>query len=275
MNEPLVSIIIPCYNHGSYLETAVNSVLHQTYPAFEIIVVDDGSTDKNTLRLLENFNKPNTRVFRILRQGVSNARNFAIQQSIGKYILPLDADDKLEKNYISDAVSVLESNPEVKVVTCLTKFFGYMNGIFHLPDYSIETLICRNTIVITSLFRRSDFEKTKGFNPEMKLGFEDWDFWLSILEDGGKVYKLNKIGFYYRIKPGSRNSNLSLETLKLLRHQIYSNHKELYARNFFDPFKSFEYDIISNSLEFRTGSLLLKPYRFLYRNLYFILSKLH
>ncbi|HXM47111.1 MAG TPA: glycosyltransferase family A protein [Pyrinomonadaceae bacterium] len=80
---PKVSVIIPCYNHGSYIDEAVDSVLAQTFPDFEIIIVNDGSTDQETVQKLADFNQPQTTVLHTANQGLAAARNSGIQNSTG------------------------------------------------------------------------------------------------------------------------------------------------------------------------------------------------
>ena len=92
---PQVSVIIPCYNQGRYLDDAITSVLVQTYQNFEILIVDDGSTEPETIEILQDYQQPKTRIIRTENQGVATARNLGIAQAQGTYILPLDADDKI------------------------------------------------------------------------------------------------------------------------------------------------------------------------------------
>lgn len=262
--NPKVSVIIPCFNQGKYIDEAINSVLNSTYKNVEIIVVNDGSTDEFTKSILKSGLWDKTTIHTILNGGVSNARNFAILNSHGKYILPLDADDKIDKNYIEEAVNILEIYPEIKVVCCNVMLFGAKKGKFVLPEFSLETLLARNTMVVSSLFRRSDFDNTLGYNENMRNGLEDWDFWLRLLKTGGDVYKIDKTLFYYRIKKKSRNY-LDSSEIKKLRYQIFLNHRELYSQYFFDPTVSEEYGLILGSIEYRLGLLLMMPFRFLQR----------
>ena len=101
----------------------------------------------------------------------------------------------------------------------------------------------------------------------MKYGFEDWDFWLTLLKSGGSVYRIPEEHFFYRIKKNSMITNLRQveSNLRDMRYQLYINHKELFSTYFFDPTKSFEYDLICNSREYKVGKLLLKPIRSLNR----------
>ena len=257
---PLVSVIVPCYNQGKFILDAITSVFSSTYKKYEIIIVNDGSTDPYTNQLLRNLNQPGIKVIQTENNGPSEARNTGIKGSGGKYILPLDADDKISPEYLKEAVNILESNKNIKLVTCDVSAFGVTKGKILLLDYSLENLLCQNTMVCSSMFRRVDYDKTKGFDIKMKTGLEDWDFWLSLLCDGGDVYKIQKIHFYYRIKKNSRNADLekNKEKLKEMRYQIYLNHKELYSKHFFDPTKSFEYATIQNSREYKVGKIIMK-----------------
>jgi len=110
---PKVSVIIPCYNQGVYLNEAVESVLVSTYKDFEIIIVNDGSTDKSTLALLKEYQKPFTRVVPASHQGLAEAGNAGIHNSSGTCILPLDVDDKISPDYLADAVEILDRNYEI------------------------------------------------------------------------------------------------------------------------------------------------------------------
>lgn len=259
----MVSIIIPCFNSGRYLNKTINSVLCQSCQDFEIIIVDDGSTDNATKQYLSELSHTKIKVFFKENEGVSSTRNYAILKSKGDFILPLDADDLIAKDYLELAVGVLNQNSTVKLVTCNVEYFGYRKGSIPFVDFSIEKLLAKNLFVVSSMFRRADYNKTKGFNPNMKEGFEDWDFWLSLLADGGEVYIINKTCFYYRLHKDSRNNLLNEETLTKLRYQIYENHSGLFHQYFFNPTDTFEYELIKNSMEYKLARIILKPLRFL------------
>lgn len=264
MEGPKVSVIIPCYNQGQFLVETINSVLAQTYDNVEIIIINDGSTDPVTVDLLNSSNWDKTQVIHKVNSGVSDSRNLGISNSDGKYVLPLDGDDIIAPNYLERAVRLLEDDDDITVVTTRVSYFGAKRGEFKLPDYTLEGLMGQNLLVCTSLFRRRDFDKTHGFNVNMKEGFEDWDFWLSLLKCDGKVYKIDEVLFFYRIRRKSRNNSISMQTQSKLRNQIYLNHIDLFSSRFFDPQLSFEYLNILNSKEYRLGKLITKPIRMIY-----------
>jgi len=230
--ETKVSVIIPCYNHGKYVDEAVKSVLNQTYSNFEIIVVNDGSTDEYTNKLLDNYKRPKTTVLKTENRGLSMARNAGIEIAKGEYILPLDADDKIHKTFLEKTVPVLENNKDINIVACKAKYFGCTNKIIPLPKYKFPDIILAGQFQVTSLFRKSDWEKVGGFKRNLRYGNEDHDFWLSIIERGGKVYQIPEILFFYRKLRTSMSSSTFTprkETYNFLT--IYKNHRELYKSN--------------------------------------------
>jgi len=239
MQEPKISVIIPAYNASRYISETLQSVVASNYSNWECIVVDDGSTD-NTLEIAKLQTKDNHR-FIILHQpnsGPSVARNLAISLSTGKYILPLDADDLISPDYMKLTVEVLENHPEVKVVYSNAVKFGYRKGFWNLPNYSLKELLKENMIFCSALYRRSDFDKTRGYDPLLRTGREDWDFWLELLKTGGEVKKLPGVHFFYRTHKKSRDKEANQKLAEIRKH-IYNNHKELYAYFFDNPIQIF------------------------------------
>ena len=263
-NSPQVSVIVPCYNQEKYVKDTLESVQRQTYPNFECIIINDGSTD-NSLDVVRKFCMGDKRFvcYDKNNEGVSIARNYGIAHSNGQYILPLDADDVIEPEYLQATVGVLDANPDIKLVYTDTCFFWKRKGKQALPPYSFERMLCENLINCTALYRRCDFDKTTGYNPNMSSGLEDWDFWLSLLSPSDKVYKIEKVLFYYRIKGRSRNVNATI-SLSSLRKQLWANHKNYYGPYFVDPQQCIEYKLISKSREYVLGKFLLKPIRIIY-----------
>lgn len=227
MSVSRVSIVIPCYNHGAYIEEALESVYAQTFADYEIIVVNDGSTDPVTNRLLESLVTEGLKVLSTVNRGPAAARNLAIAESLGEYILPLDADDRIAPRYLELAVKEMDRCKETRVVCGRVEFFGERSGEWIQPDYSPSRILLDNMIVTTSLFRREDWQRLGGFCEDMRNGWEDWDFWLSLLADGGTVERLDEVVFYYRIRNDSRDrtldyrGKLALMLKMLVRHKIF------------------------------------------------------
>lgn len=227
----LVSVIIPCYNLGYFIDETIESVLNQTYKHFEIVIINDGSTDEYTNDKINNYNHPKIKAITTANQGPSRARNRGIMESSGDYILPLDADDIIAPTYLEEAVKILDENEKIGIVYCEATFFGDKNHKWHLPDYSLENMLIDNSIFNTAVFKKSDFLKTKGYNPNMIYGWEDWDFWLSLLELGVEVYKIPKVLFYYRIRKKSREDVFDEFQKTQMFNTLYDNHKKIYHDN--------------------------------------------
>lgn len=260
----MVSIIVACYNQGKYISETLDSVIQQTYTDFECIVINDGSND-NTEEIVQAYKINDKRIKYIYQenQGVCVARNRAINEADGEYILCLDADDKISNNYLKLCVNELDNDNSLTLVTCNYQYFGNSNKVVYVEDYSIEKLMGHNLFINCSMFRRKDFDAVNGFNLNMKDGLEDWDFWLSILKTNGKVKCLNGVHFFYRIKKKSRNNTTALTKYSLLRKQIWENHIELYSKVYMSPTNTLEYIQLYNSKEYKLGCLLLKPLRWI------------
>lgn len=197
MSIDKVSVISACYNHGEYIEEMVQSVLNQTWPAYEIIIVDDGS-DKRTRDVLQSLQPGRIRVIHQKNKGPAKARNLAIGQACGEIIMNLDADDKIAPTFIERCVEIFQLYPEAGIVYSDVHFFGEQSGLFNLPPFSLRSMLEGNCIVADACFRREDWNATGGYSPALIYGYEDYDFWLSILELGRNVYKIEEPLVYYR-----------------------------------------------------------------------------
>jgi glycosyltransferase involved in cell wall biosynthesis len=203
---PRVSIVIPCYNAGELLKEAVQSALAQTYDDLEVVIVDDGSTDPVTQHILLNASWPRTRWVRQSNAGPSAARNHAIRLAEGEYILPLDADDTIEPEYVAKAIAILDANPKVGVVYCKARKFGAEQGPWNLPAYTLRELVIDNVIFVTALFRKADWNAVGGYNEKLRHGVEDYEFWVKVVHLGREVVQLEDCLFNYRIQQKSRTS---------------------------------------------------------------------
>jgi glycosyltransferase involved in cell wall biosynthesis len=229
---PKVSVVIPCYNHGDFLLETLDSVKAQTFKDYEIIVVNDGSTDISTISLLQNLNRDKVRVIHTRNNGVSSARNRGIKEAQGDYILPLDADDKIGADYLSLAVKTLEENQGVAIVYCERVLFGEYEGMYSLPDYDPRALLIDNCIYPAALYRKTDWKAVGGYSEKMVYGWEDWDFWISLSELNKRVVKIPEPLFYYRVRSVSRDHALRLHQKIAMMILIILRHKNLYLSNY-------------------------------------------
>ena len=249
MKPPTVSVVIPCYNQAQFLPEAVDSVLGQTFQDFEIVVVNDGSTEPESQRALKEFSAPKTIVLHQENQGRCRARNNGIRQSSGRHVLCLDADDKIGPFFLEKAVALLESSSDLGGVTCRAELFGAKTGEWKLADHTdMLSMLFDHCVPSTCvLFRREDWEKVGGFDPKLDKLCEDFDLWLSLLELGRGIHKIPEVMFYYRKHPQattvqigrmgeSGKYELMHETnLYIFRkhHKLYLEHAGLYVERLF------------------------------------------
>lgn len=230
---PKVSIIIPCYNQGKYVAEAINSALRQTFKDIEIVCVNDGSTD-NSVEIIKSFeNKYKNFIFlnNEENRGVIYSRNFAIKNCNGTYILPLDADDIIEPTYVEKAVKILDNNPNIGIVYCKAKIFGNYDKYWNLKPFNKSDILYENCIFCSALFRKSDFLKIGGYNNNMKYGCEDYDLWLSFIEQGLEVFQINEILFSYRQYDETSRTTISLKNKKENWNNLIKNHINLYLND--------------------------------------------
>lgn len=264
--QPLVSVIVPCYKQAHFLSQTLNSVKDQTYQNWECIIVNDGSPD-NTSEVAMKYVNEDKR-FNLLEQenqGLAMSRNNGIRRSRGKYILPLDSDDLIGDTYLEKAVEYFENNPDTKVVYCKADRFDQKNEIWNLPEYKYEDEIWNNRIFCSAVYRRSDYDATIGYNPNMKGGYEDWDFWLSLLDKESIVYRIPEVLFHYRFQRNSMVANTNKMKPELYR-KIYNNHPDVY-KDYLQDIILYQ-NIIQNQARIINSKFVifsLKIYKFLFR----------
>ena len=281
--NPLVSIIVPCYNQAEYLPEALDSVLAQTYPNWECIIVNDGSPD-NTEEVAKVYCEKDKRFKYLYKEngGLSSARNTGIKASSGEFILPLDSDDLIGNDYLEKAMLRFRDFPNTKLVYCKAQLFGNEEGEWMLPEFNYTWLLFENVIFCSALFRKTDYDKTTGYDENLREGLEDWDFWLSLLSESAIVCKIPEVCFYYRIREKSMLRSLTKEIGLELRSKIYDNHKEKYMNyipeliwNNCQLKNQQEYILrlenennrIQKSKAYRLGKLILKPISFVRHNI--------
>ncbi len=228
----MISVIVPCYNQSSYLNECLESVLDQTYKDWECIIVDDGSPDNTEDIALEWVKKDERfKYYKKNNNGVSSARNFGIEKASGKWILPLDGDDKIANEYLELAANEFEN---FDIIYCIGNYFGNKSGEIILDDFEIPKILLENQLFCTAFFKKQDWIKVGGFDESMHKGYEDWEFWLhliSLKKDSIRVKKIDYLGFFYRIKNISRNTQAMNENDTEIRMYIFSKHLNLYQEN--------------------------------------------
>lgn len=228
---PLVSIIIPIYNAEKFVHDTLRSIVYQNYKNYEIICIDDGSTDSSVdivLKFIEDYKINNIYVYKQENSGAAFARNYGISKSNGKYILPLDADDCIANEYIAKTVNILENNTDVDIVFTEAIFFGLKNKVWALNDVSIPDIFSHNQLNVTALFKRHCWEAAGGYDCSL-TGYEDWDFWITLAKKGFQFYRIPESLFFYRHTGDGRNIHANKKDIQN-KWKIIRKHPDIYVK---------------------------------------------
>ena len=223
-----ITVVIPCYNHGRFVLESVERALGQHGGPPGVVVVDDGSTDEETLRALDDV-PAGVEVIRQQNAGVAAARNAGFENSDSDLLLMVDADDRLTIDALDVLRPPLEADPEVGYCYGLMKLIGAWSGVLRFPDFDPYILLHRSIAgAQLGLVRRKCWEDAGGFDPAID-GYEDWDFCLSALEKGWRGLQIDRVTHEYRKHERSGNE----EHRRRYRHvyrQIRAKHADLFAR---------------------------------------------
>ncbi|MGL5982040.1 MAG: glycosyltransferase family 2 protein [Cetobacterium sp.] len=227
-----ISIIVTCYNYGVYLEECLNSIKSQTN--VEVVLIDDGSNDEFTRKYLDKLldSSKEIKIIRTKNNGVCIARNIGVKNSSGKYIIMLDADDYLCNEYIKSAKEILDENLTVGIVK--GNVITLENGVrkkSKYEEFELNKFLIGNTLPISCMFRREDYLKVGGYDESMKLGLEDFEFWMSILELNKTVKVIDVNMIVYRKHNNGRNLSFNTDKRGELWKIMLKKHIGLYINS--------------------------------------------
>lgn len=213
---PMVSVVSPFFNRTDTMPETIRSVLGQTYQNTELIIVNDGSTDKDASDYLSRIKHNKITVLNQINQGVAAARNNGIANARGKYIVCLDSDDIIEQTFIEKAVLYMENNPGASFVTYDMKMFGHLEDVFTYPELNPLNMLKDNYVITAAMFRRDAWEAVGGY--KSGIGYEDWEFWVNLVEHGFFGKHIPETLFRYRTAQSSRYID------DLRNHRFHASH---------------------------------------------------
>lgn len=219
-----ISVIIPIYNQGKYLEQAIYSVLTQTEKADELIIINDGSLDDSLEIAKSHLGNPSLsiKVVDQVNKGLSSARNTGIMNAIGDYIFPLDADDIMQENCIERVKQVIEET-DADIVAPSFKTFGTTNEqVILMPNPTLKDFKVGNRIGYFSAVKREALLEVGGYSPKMVWGYEDLHLWVNLLSKGKKLITIPDVLILYRTKEES------------MIHDAVKHHQELMSQIYKD-----------------------------------------
>lgn len=270
--EKTISVIIPCYNDSDYIEQTIDSILAQTYLCNEIIVVDDGS-NKKTKEVLKKINNKITKLITQENKGQSAARNIGIDFASGEYILVCDSDDFFEPKFCEAAIAIFKKLSNAKLVTCHANLIvnNKITQIYVPSGGSVKSFLIQNSALGSAMFKKDDWRTCGGYDESMIYGFEDWEFYISLLKKEGVAHVIPQAYYNYRKRKGTTTSKANKIKFDLIKY-IYAKHEDIIKENHLDVInfllKKVEIEEKSkykqqNKIDFKIGKAILKPLRFL------------
>jgi glycosyltransferase involved in cell wall biosynthesis len=224
-DEELISVVIPCYNSGATLRQTLASVKAQTWTNFEIIVVDDGSTEPNTCALLLALegiavvHQPNS--------GLPAARNAGFRAARGEYLLPLDADDWLEPTALAGMMDALRSAAHASFVFCDLQLEGEALGVLQ-KQYNFFEQLFLNQLPYCLLMPKRLWSEAGGYDESMREGYEDWEFTIRLGTLGYYGQRVAQPLFHYRVSSSGMLISKSNRLHVRLWSEIQARHKLIY-----------------------------------------------
>jgi hypothetical protein len=217
-----VSIIITNYNYGKYIDRAIRSALDQTFKNIEILVIDDGSTDGISGRVISKYTKKHPSKIHshmLKHQGVVPVRNFGIDNATGDYIVFLDADDILTDDYVKNLLEEAIYG-KYDVVYADMHNFGADYRVEHMPEFNRSQMLQRNLVNMSALIRKDAIGKLRFDEYLNTRKIEDWDFFLGLTLSGATFSKSHTTFIKYRVHEGQRNNNLNRDA------KFWADHEE-------------------------------------------------
>ncbi len=229
--KDLLSIVIPYYNMGAYIEETLDSLMKVQQVKLEIIIINDGSTDQASRSKLEEIEKkyPVT-IFHKENEGLSIARNYGADRTNGEFMAFLDADDTVEPSYYSKALEVLKQYNNVSFVGCWAQYFENSKDIW--PTFNPEPpyLLVHNMINSSALvYKKQDFISFGKNDAKFIYGMEDYDSVISMVKKGARGVSLPETWWNYRIRNNSMAQSFTKDKELYLYRLISEKHKQFFA----------------------------------------------
>ena len=248
---PDIEAVITSFNQGSMILEALESLCAQTVLPQKIIIVDDGSTDEYSIRVLKEIEKKSDLPIPVMihyqeNRGVSAARNAGIKKAQAPMVLVLDGDDKLKPEFTEYVSQLLRDSPSMVAASSFMHTFGVLESVVRPAGGKISSFLSRNCCPATHILRREIFEQCGGYDESMRSGFEDWDFFLSMLETspGSWIGIVSQPLIQYRTTSASTNIKSMNKRLELMRF-IIEKHISSYHDHIVDVL--LETEAISNA----------------------------
>lgn len=250
---PLISVIVPFYNSEKFIEQTIKSILNQTFPCYEILIIDDGSTNKMALEKLEQIKELDKRikVFHKQNEGLATTRDYGASKSDehARYLMFIDDDDLIEPTFLECGFWTLETNKDAAWAYSDSLGFGSIEYTWN-KYFSSEKMKKENDLISAALVRKTDFFLVNGYNLKEKAVNEDWNFWLKLLSKEKFPVHISFYGEWYRRKENGelqRSRENKERSLEIINNTAKGVTKEIKAKQY--PYYNYNYELIEDNLK--------------------------
>ncbi len=250
---PLISVIVPFYNSEKFIEQTIKSILNQTFPSYEILIIDDGSTNKMALEKLEQIKELDKRikVFHKQNEGLATTRDYGASKSDehARYLMFIDDDDLIEPTFLECGFWTLETNKDAAWAYSDSLGFGSIEYTWN-KYFSSEKMKKENDLISAALVRKTDFFLVNGYNLKEKAVNEDWNFWLKLLSKEKFPVHISFYGEWYRRKENGelqRSRENKERSLEIINNTAKGVTKEIKAKQY--PCYNYNYELIEDNLK--------------------------
>lgn len=229
--KDLLSVVIPYYNLGKTLPDTVKSIKESEYKNYEIIIVNDGSTDQESIEILKEYeNDEKIRIVNIDNKGLANARNVGAEAAKGEFLAFIDADDKVDKTFYKKAIDILHQYSNVSYVYSWVQYFEGSTAVWPTFNIHIPYLLCANMLAAYSVIRKNDFLNFGKNRIEMEYGMEDYDGWVSLAEHGCLGVSIPEKLNLYRVRKDSMSRQFNKKMRIYLYQTSRNGHEKIFEK---------------------------------------------
>ena len=241
---PHVTIVIPCFNQGGFIHDALLSIFEQTDDDYDVLIIDDGSNDGETPRILDSLDFARVEVVHQKNVGLPGARNRGISAARGEYVVTFDADDELAPQYVEKLAGVLDADDTKAFAHCWARIFGDFQAIWATRPFNRFQLLLSNSVVGCVMLRKTAWEAVDGYDETMLEGNEDWDLWIRLTEAGFGNGQVTEPLFWYR----KHGVSMSVETearYETVLSSLVERLPDVYSLDHMEEVKRSSYPLIS------------------------------
>jgi len=230
VDDPAITVVIPVFNDSRFLDDALASVYEQSFDSWEIVIVDDGSSNPETIEYLNRLKQPRVKLITQSNKGLPAARNAGIRIARGEFIIPLDSDDELAPLFMERTFEEMRKNERAAFAHCYARLHHDIDAVWITRPFNPYWQLLGNGVVGCVLLRKEALQQAGGYDETMTGGNEDWELWIRLFRAGWSQIQIPEVLFKYR-KHGISMSVDTESRFEEGRRMVRDRHRSLYENS--------------------------------------------